>query len=35
VYVIESNLGDDSGDVDYNLGDDALVVTNLRGQVVS
>jgi len=34
VYVIESNLGDDSGDVDYNLGDDALVVTNVQGQIV-
>ena len=35
VYVIESNLGDDSGDVDYNLGDDSLVVTNPQGQIVS
>jgi hypothetical protein len=34
VYLIESNLGDDSGDVDYNLGDDSLVVTNLHGQIV-
>jgi hypothetical protein len=35
VYVIESSLGDDSGDVDYNLGDDGVVVTNLQGQIVS
>jgi hypothetical protein len=34
VYVIETNLGDDSGDLDYNLGDDALVVTTVRGQII-
>lgn len=34
VYVIETTLGDDSGNIDYNLGDDALVVTNLQGQIV-
>jgi hypothetical protein len=34
VYVVESSLGDDSGDTDYNLGDDALVVTNAQGRVV-
>jgi hypothetical protein len=34
VYVIESNLGDDSGNVDYNLGDDALVVTNVQGRIL-
>jgi hypothetical protein len=34
VYVIESNLGDDGGNVDYNLGDDALVVTNVQGRIV-
>jgi hypothetical protein len=34
VYVVESSLGDDSGDSDYNLGDDGLVVTNAQGRVV-
>jgi hypothetical protein len=34
VYVLESNLGDDSGDVDYNLGDDSLIVTTVQGQIV-
>jgi hypothetical protein len=34
VYVIEATLGDDSGNIDYNLGDDALVVTNRQGQIV-
>ena len=35
VYVLESNLGDDSADVDYNLGDDGLVVTTAQGHIVS
>jgi hypothetical protein len=35
VYVIESALGDDSGHLDYNLGDDGLVVTNGQGQIVT
>jgi hypothetical protein len=34
VYVVESSLGDDSGNSDYNLGDDALVVTNAQGRIV-
>ena len=34
VYVVESSLGDDSGDSDYNLGDDGLVVTNAQGRIV-
>jgi hypothetical protein len=34
VYVVESSLGDDSGDSDYNLGDDGLVITNAQGRVV-
>jgi hypothetical protein len=34
VYVVESSLGDDSGDSDYNLGDDGLVVTTAQGRVV-
>jgi hypothetical protein len=35
VYVIETGLGDDSGSLDYNLGDDGLVVTNGQGDIVS
>jgi hypothetical protein len=35
VYVIESGLGDDSGSLDYNLGDDGLVVTNGQGNIVT
>jgi hypothetical protein len=34
VYVIEASLGDDSGSTDYNLGDDALVVTDARGGII-
>jgi hypothetical protein len=34
VYVIEASLGDDSGNADYNLGDDGLVVTDARGRIV-
>jgi hypothetical protein len=34
VYVVEAALGDDSGGADYNLGDDALVVTNAQGRIV-
>ncbi len=34
VYVIESALGDDSTNVDYNLGDDGLVVTDARGRIL-
>jgi hypothetical protein len=34
VYVVESALGDDSGNADYNLGDDALVVTNAQGRII-
>ncbi|HEY6297520.1 MAG TPA: hypothetical protein VIX15_17820 [Streptosporangiaceae bacterium] len=35
VYVLESGLGDDSGNLDYNLGDDGLVVTDGQGDIVS
>jgi len=35
VYVVEASLGDDSGNSDYNLGDDALVVTDPQGRIVS
>jgi hypothetical protein len=34
VYVLESNLSDDGGGVDINLGDDGLVVTNAQGRIV-
>lgn len=34
VYVVESALGDDSGNTDYNLGDDALVVTDANGGII-
>lgn len=33
VYVVETALGDDSGN-DYNLGDDGLVVTDAEGRIV-
>jgi hypothetical protein len=34
VYVVEASLGDDSGNSDYNLGDDGLIVTDPAGRVV-
>jgi hypothetical protein len=34
VYVIEASLGDDSGNSDYNLGDDGLVVTDSKGRII-
>ncbi len=34
VYVVEASLGDDSNNADYNLGDDALVVTNAAGRIL-
>src|SRR5258708_249754 len=34
VYVVEASLGDDSGHSDYNLGDDALVVTDAQGSIL-
>jgi hypothetical protein len=34
VYVVEASLGDDSGNLDYNLGDDGVVVTDLQGRVI-
>jgi hypothetical protein len=34
VYVIEASLGDDSGNSDYSLGDDGLVVTNAQGEIL-
>ena len=35
VYVIEASLGDDSGNTDYNLGDDGVIVTDAHGRIVS
>jgi hypothetical protein len=34
VYVIEATMGDDSGNSDYNLGDDGLVVTDSQGRIL-
>ena len=34
VYFIEATLGDDSGDQDYNFGDDGVVVTDAKGHVI-
>jgi hypothetical protein len=35
VYVIEASLGDDSGNSDYNLGDDGIIVTDADGRIVT
>lgn len=34
VYVIEASLGDESGNTDYNLGDDGLIVTDTAGRIL-
>jgi hypothetical protein len=34
VYFIEASLGDDSGNTEYNFGDDGVVVTDAHGHVV-
>ncbi|HZD86655.1 MAG TPA: hypothetical protein VE088_01455 [Gaiellaceae bacterium] len=34
VYFVEASLGDESGNVDYNFGDDGVVVTNAQGYIV-
>jgi hypothetical protein len=34
VYVIEASMGDDSGNSDYSLGDDGLVVTDAQGRIL-
>jgi hypothetical protein len=34
VYVVEASWGDDSGNLDYSLGDDGLVVTDARGRII-
>lgn len=33
VYVVEASMGDDSGNSDYSLGDDGLVVTDAQGRI--
>jgi hypothetical protein len=35
VYVVEASLGDDSGNSDYSLGDDGLVVTDALGRILA
>jgi hypothetical protein len=35
VYVVEASMGDDSGNSDYNLGDDGVIVTDARGRIVT
>jgi hypothetical protein len=32
--VLEASLGDDSGNSDFNLGDDGLVVTDSSGRIL-
>ena len=34
IYFVEANLGDDSGNAEYNFGDDGVVVTDASGHVV-
>lgn len=34
VYIVEASLSDDSGNSDYNLGDDGLVVTDAQGRIL-
>jgi hypothetical protein len=34
VYVVEASMGDDSGNSDFNLGDDGLVITDSAGRIV-
>ena len=34
VYVVEASMGDDSGNSDFNLGDDGLVITDSQGRVL-
>ena len=34
VYVIEASMGDESGNSDYNLGDDGLAVTDSQGRIL-
>jgi len=34
IYFVEANLGDDSGNAEYNFGDDGVVVSDASGHVV-
>jgi len=34
IYFVEENFGDDSGNSEYNFGDDGLLVTDASGHVV-
>lgn len=34
LYFVEATFGDDSGDSDYSMGDDGVVVTNAQGYLV-
>ncbi len=34
VYVVDTNLGDEGGSVDYSLGDDGLIVTNAQNRIL-
>lgn len=34
VYIVEGSMGDDSGNSDYNLGDDAIVVTDTQQRIL-
>jgi hypothetical protein len=34
VYVVEASLGDDSGNLDYSLGDDGVAVTDAEGRII-
>ena len=34
VYIVEASLGDDSGNSDYSLGDDGLIVTDAHGRIL-
>jgi hypothetical protein len=34
IYFVEANLGDDSGNSEYNFGDDGLIATDASGHVV-
>jgi hypothetical protein len=34
VYIVEASMGDDSNNTDYNLGDDALIVTDAAGRIL-
>lgn len=34
VYFIEASFGDDSGNTEYNFGDDGVIATNAQGRIV-